>query len=597
MKMVNLTINGLPVTVPEGTTILEAARKLAIDIPTLCFLKEINEIGACRICVVEVKGMKNLVASCVYPVAEGMEVLTNSKRVFASRKIDLELILSTHKKKCLSCVRSGNCELQKLCKDFRVYDEDVYAGENPKHEFDDTAKHMYRDNDKCVLCRRCVAACQKWQSVGVIGPNDRGFATHIGCAFEQSLADVACVSCGQCIVVCPTGAIAEKDNTRDVWRALSDPRKHVIVQTAPSIRVTLGEAFDMPIGTNVKGKMVSALRRLGFDGVFDTDLAADMTIVEEANELVERIKKGGTLPMITSCSPGWVNYCEHYYPEFVENLSTCKSPQQMFGALTKTWYAKRMGLDPKDIFVVGIMPCTAKKFEVAREDEAAAGVPDVDVALTTRELARMIDRAGINFAELPDEEFDDPMGVSTGAAVIFGATGGVMEAALRTAAEWITGSDAAPVDFVEVRGVEGVKEAVYQVGDLTLNVAVASGLANAKKLLDSIKSGEKTYHFIEIMGCPGGCVNGGGQPVQPARIRNWVDLKSLRAAALYEEDKNLPIRKSHENPVLKQIYKEFLKTPGSHVAHQVLHTSYRKLDRFHSGGPAAAGTPSPARRA
>ncbi|MCI9510594.1 MAG: 2Fe-2S iron-sulfur cluster binding domain-containing protein [Angelakisella sp.] len=597
MKMVNLTINGLPVTVPEGTTILEAARKLAIDIPTLCFLKEINEIGACRICVVEVKGMKNLVASCVYPVAEGMEVLTNSKRVFASRKIDLELILSTHKKKCLSCVRSGNCELQKLCKDFRVYDEDVYAGENPKHEFDDTAKHMYRDNDKCVLCRRCVAACQKWQSVGVIGPNDRGFATHIGCAFEQSLADVACVSCGQCIVVCPTGAIAEKDNTRDVWRALSDPRKHVVVQTAPSIRVTLGEAFDMPIGTNVKGKMVSALRRLGFDGVFDTDLAADMTIVEEANELVERIKKGGTLPMITSCSPGWVNYCEHYYPEFVENLSTCKSPQQMFGALTKTWYAKRMGLDPKDIFVVGIMPCTAKKFEVAREDEAAAGVPDVDVALTTRELARMIDRAGINFAELPDEEFDDPMGVSTGAAVIFGATGGVMEAALRTAAEWITGSDAAPVDFVEVRGVEGVKEAVYQVGDLTLNVAVASGLANAKKLLDSIKSGEKTYHFIEIMGCPGGCVNGGGQPVQPARIRNWVDLKSLRAAALYEEDKNLPIRKSHENPVLKQIYKEFLKTPGSHVAHQVLHTSYRKLDRFHSGGPAAAGTPSPALRA
>ncbi len=583
MKLVNLKINGLPVTVPEGTTILEAARKLAIDIPTLCFLKDINEIGACRICVVEVKGLKNLVAACVYPVAEGMEVLTNSKRVFASRKIDLELILSTHKKKCLSCVRSGNCELQKLCKDFRVYDEDVYAGENPQHEFDDTAKHMFRDNDKCVLCRRCVAACQKWQSVGVIGPNDRGFATHIGCAFEQSLGDVACVSCGQCIVVCPTGAIAEKDNTRDVWRALSDPHKHVVVQTAPSIRVTLGEAFDMPIGTNVKGKMVSALRRLGFDAVFDTDLAADLTIVEEANELVERLKKGGTLPMITSCSPGWVNYCEHYYPEFVENLSSCKSPQQMFGAITKTWYAKRMGLDPKDIFVVGIMPCTAKKFEVAREDEAAAGVPDVDVALTTRELARMIDRAGINFVELPDEEFDSPMGESTGAAAIFGATGGVMEAALRTAASWLTGSDGAPVDFVEVRGVEGVKEATYQVGDLTLNVAVASGLANAKRLLDSVKSGEKTYHFIEIMGCPGGCVNGGGQPVQPARIRNWVDLKSLRAAALYQEDKDLPLRKSHENPTLQQIYKEFLKSPGSHVAHQVLHTSYRKLDRFHQG--------------
>ena len=574
MKLVNLKINGLPVTVPEGTTILEAARKLAIDIPTLCFLKDINEIGACRICVVEVKGLKNLVAACVYPVTEGMEVYTNSKRVFASRKIDLELILSTHKKKCLSCVRSGNCELQKLCKDFRVYDEDVYAGENPQHDFDDTAKHMFRDNDKCVLCRRCVAACQKWQSVGVIGPNDRGFATHIGCAFEQNLGDVACVSCGQCIVVCPTGAIAEKDNTKDVWRALSDPHKHVVVQTAPSIRVTLGEAFDLPIGTNVKGKMVSALRRLGFDAVFDTDLAADMTIVEEANELVERLKKGGTLPMITSCSPGWVNYCEHYYPEFVENLSSCKSPQQMFGALTKTWYAKRMGLDPKDIFVVGIMPCTAKKFEVAREDEAAAGVPDVDVALTTRELARMIDRAGINFAELPDEEFDSPMGESTGAAAIFGATGGVMEAALRTAASWLTGSDGAPVDFVEVRGVEG---------PYSLNVAVASGLANAKRLLDSVKSGEKTYHFIEIMGCPGGCVNGGGQPVQPARIRNWVDLKSLRAAALYQEDKDLPLRKSHENPTLQPIYKEFPKSPGSHVAHQVLHTSYRKLDRFHQG--------------
>ena len=580
MKLVNLKINGLPVTVPEGTTILEAARKLAIDIPTLCFLKDINEIGACRICVVEVKGLKNLVAACVYPVTEGMEVYTNSKRVFASRKIDLELILSTHKKKCLSCVRSGNCELQKLCKDFRVYDEDVYAGENPQHDFDDTAKHMFRDNDKCVLCRRCVAACQKWQSVGVIGPNDRGFATHIGCAFEQNLGDVACVSCGQCIVVCPTGAIAEKDNTKDVWRALSDPHKHVVVQTAPSIRVTLGEAFDLPIGTNVKGKMVSALRRLGFDAVFDTDLAADMTIVEEANELVERLKKGGTLPMITSCSPGWVNYCEHYYPEFVENLSSCKSPQQMFGALTKTWYAKRMGLDPKDIFVVGIMPCTAKKFEVAREDEAAAGVPDVDVALTTRELARMIDRAGINFAELPDEEFDSPMGESTGAAAIFGATGGVMEAALRTAASWLTGSDGAPVDFVEVRGVEGVKEATYQVGDLTLNVAVASGLANAKRLLDSVKSGEKTYHFIEIMGCPGGCVNGGGQPLHPSTVRSFTDMRTLRAQALYRQDEGMPHRRSHESPVVKEVYETYLGEPGGHKAHELLHCTYVPQTRY-----------------
>ena len=580
MNMVNLKINDLPVTVPEGTTILEAAKKLAIDIPNLCYLKEINEIGACRICVVEVKGARSLAAACVYPVSEGMEVYTNTPKVVGARKTELELILSTHKKKCLSCVRSGSCELQKLSKDFGVEDEDAYAGENPSHEIDTTAVHMFRDNDKCVLCRRCVAACNKWQSVGVIGPNERGFATHIGCAFEQDLGDVACVSCGQCIVVCPTGAIGEKDNTADVWKALADPTKHVIVQTAPSIRVTLGEAFGMPIGSNVKGKMVSALRQLGFDAVFDTDLAADMTIVEEANELVERIKNGGTLPMITSCSPGWVKFCEHYYPDFVDNLSSCKSPQQMFGAIAKTWYAKRMKLDPKDVVVVAVMPCTAKKFEIGRDDQAAAGVPDVDVALTTRELARMIDRAGIDFAALPDEDFDDPMGESTGAGAIFGATGGVMEAALRTAAEWITGSDAAPVDFVEVRGTDGVKEATYKVGDLTLNVAVASGLANAKKVLDSVRSGEKTYHFIEIMCCPGGCVNGGGQPVQHARVRNWVDLKGLRAKALYEEDKNLPLRKSHKNPSLMKIYEEYLEKPGSHTAHEVLHTSYRKLGRF-----------------
>ena len=580
MKMVNLKINNLPVTVPEGTTILQAARQLGIEIPTLCYLKDINEIGACRICVVEVKGMKNLVASCVYPVAEGMEVLTNSKEVFASRKIDLELILSTHERKCLSCVRSGNCELQKLCKDFRVYDEDMYDGENIKYDFDDSAKHMIRDNNKCILCRRCVAACDKWQGVAVIGPNERGFKTHIGCAFDTNLGDVACVSCGQCIVVCPTGALAEKDNTKDVWRALNDPTKHVLVQTAPSIRVTLGEAFDMPIGTNVKGKRVAALRRLGFDGVFDTDLAADFTIVEEAHELMERIKHGGPLPLITSCSPGWVKYCEHYYPDFVENLSTCKSPQQMFGALAKTWYAKKTGIDPKNIFVVGVMPCTAKKFEVSREDEDASGYPDVDVAITTRELARMIDRAGINFPSLPDEEFDQPLGTSTGAAAIFGATGGAMEAALRTAADWIAGGGDTKLEFTEVRGMEGVKEASYQLGDLTVNVAVASGLRNAKKVLDLVRSGEKTYHFVEIMGCPGGCVNGGGQPIQHARVRNNVDLKGLRAAALYEEDRNLPVRKSHENPALKEIYAAFFKTPGSSVAHQILHTSYRKRDRF-----------------
>ena len=580
MEMVNIKINGMPLSVPKNSTILEAARIAGIDIPTLCYLKEINAIGACRICVVEVKGARSLVSACVYPVAEGMEIVTNSDRVFTARKLSLELILSTHKKECLSCVRSDNCELQKLCHDFKVDDENKYAGSNPSYQVDDSAVHMFRDDNKCILCRRCVAACSKWQGIGVIGPNERGFNTHIGCAFEQNLDEVACVSCGQCIVVCPTGAIAEKDQTQEVWDALGDSKKHVIVQTAPSIRATLGEAFGYPVGTNVQGKMVSALRRLGFEKVFDTDLAADMTIVEEAHEFVERIQNNGVLPMITSCSPGWVNYCEHYYPDMIPNLSTCKSPQQMFGATAKTWYAEKMGWDPKDIFMVGIMPCTAKKFEVKRPNEEAAGVPDVDVALTTRELARMIKRAGIMFNTLPDEEFDNPLGESTGAAVIFGATGGVMEAALRTAAEWVVGKPLDSVDFKEVRGIEGVKEASYQLGDLTVNVAVASGLANAKKVLERVRSGEANYQFIEIMGCPGGCVNGGGQPVQPASVRNFADLKSMRAKALYDADASNPIRKSHENPALLKIYEEYFGEFGSHLAHKILHTSYVEREKF-----------------
>ena len=573
--MVNCKINNMPVSVPEGSTILEAARSLGVEIPTLCYLREINEIGACRICVVEVKGARNLVAACTYPVSEGMEVLTNTKRVFDARRNTLELILSTHDRKCLSCIRSGNCELQKLCKDFKVDDELKYEGENPKYEHDDSAVHMYRDDNKCILCRRCISACAKWQGIGVIGANERGFHTHVACAFEQGLGDVACVSCGQCIVVCPTGAIAEKDQTAEVWEALGDPSKHVIVQTAPSTRVTLGDAFGMPVGTNVQGKMVAALRRLGFDNVFDTDFAADLTIMEEANEFIERLEGGGTLPMITSCSPGWVKYCEYYYPEFIPNLSSCKSPQQMFGAIAKTWYAKRNNLDPKDIFVVGIMPCTAKKFEVTRDFEAAAGVPDVDVALTTRELARMIQRAGINFDMLPDEEFDNPLGVASGAGLIFGTTGGVMEAALRTAYETLTGKEPPSLDFTAVRGTEGIKEAVYQINGMDVSIAVASGLANAKKLLESIKSGEASYHFIEIMACPGGCINGGGQQVIPAATRNFVDIKALRAKSLYEVDAGLPLRKSHENPVLKTIYKEFLVRPGSPKAHEVLHTNYK----------------------
>ena len=581
-EMVNIKINGMPLSVPKDSTILEAARYAGIQIPTLCYLKEINAIGACRICVVEVKGAKSLVAACVYPVNEGMEILTHSKKVYASRKITLELILSTHKKECLSCVRSGNCELQKLCHDFKVEDEHRYEGSNPEWPKDDSAVHMVRDDNKCILCRRCVAACSKWQGIGVIGPNERGFNTHIACAFEQNLSEVACVSCGQCIVVCPTGAIYEKDQTKEVWRALHDPTKHVVVQTAPSIRATLGEAVGMPIGTNVTGKMVAALRRMGFEKVFDTDLAADMTIVEEAHELVERIQNGGVLPMITSCSPGWVNYCEHYFPDMIPNLSTCKSPQQMFGATVKTWYAQKMGWDPKDIFVVGIMPCTAKKFEVRRdnEDAAGSGIPDVDISLTTRELARMIDRAGIDFTALPDEDFDSAMGESTGAGVIFGATGGVMEAALRTAAEWVGGKPLQDVEFKEVRGTEGIKEASYQIGDLTVNVAVASSLACARKLLEQVRAGMKNYHFIEIMGCPGGCVNGGGQPVQPASVRNFVDLKSLRAKALYDADEAKPLRKSHENPELLKIYEEYFGEFGSHLAHRILHTTYVERPHF-----------------
>ena len=578
METVNIKINGMPLSVPKGYTILEAARSAGINIPTLCYLKDINEIGACRICVVEVKGARSLVASCVYPVNEGMEVITNSPAVLKSRRLTLELILSTHEKKCLSCVRSGDCELQRLCKELGVEDSGKFDGARPEYELDTSAPHMYRDNNKCILCRRCVAACENLQAVGVIGPNERGFNTHIGCAFEAELGETACVSCGQCIVACPTGALSERDDTGKVWAALDDPDKVVIVNTAPSIRATLGEAFGMPIGTNVEGKMVTALRMLGFDKVFDTDFSADLTIMEEANEFIERVKNGGKLPLITSCSPGWVKFCEHYFPDMVDNLSSCKSPQQMFGAVIKTYYAEKMGIDPKKIVVVSVMPCTAKKFEAGRDDQSAAGVPDVDIALTTRELARMIDRAGIMFTELPDSEFDAPLGTATGAGVIFGATGGVMEAALRTAVETLTDTklDDQTMEFHDVRGTEGIKEASYQVGDLNVKVAVASGLANAKKLLTDIREGKAEHHFVEIMACPGGSVNGGGQPIQPASVRNFTDLKALRAAALYEEDRNLPYRKSHDNPIIKEVYDNYFGKPGSHKAHEVLHTTYVK---------------------
>lgn len=573
MEMVNIKINNMPLSVPKGISILEAARMAGIEIPTLCYLKKINEIGACRICMVEVKGARSLVTACVYPVNEGMEIFTNTERVRKSRKMTLELILSTHDRKCLSCVRSGTCELQQLCKEFGVDDEGRFDGANPVHEYDDSAIHMIRDNGKCILCRRCVAACQA-QHISVIGANARGFDTHIGSAFERPLDSVACVSCGQCIVNCPTGAIYEKDDTAKVLEAINDPEKFVVVHTAPSIRVTLGECFGMHIGTNVQGKMVAALRRLGFDKVFDTDFGADLTIVEEANEFLGRVQNGGVLPMITSCSPGWIKYCEHYYPDMLDHLSTCKSPQQMSGAIIKTWYAEKMGIDPKDIVVVGIMPCTAKKFETKRDDQAASGYPDVDYSLTTRELGRMIESAGIYFKHLPDEEFDNPLGDSTGAAVIFGATGGVMEAALRTAVEKLSGEELKSLDFTEVRGTDGIKEASYTVNGMEVKVCVVSGLANANTIMEKVKNGTADYHFIEIMGCPGGCVNGGGQPIQHAVVRNFVDLRARRAAALYEADKDMPLRKSHESEAVRRLYAEFLGEPGSHKAHEVLHTSY-----------------------
>ncbi|KIR01360.1 Periplasmic [Fe] hydrogenase large subunit [Lachnospiraceae bacterium TWA4] len=578
MSDINLKINGMDVTAPAGSTILEAARIAGIEIPTLCFLKDINEIGACRICVVEVKNARSLVAACVYPINEGMEVQTNSPLVIESRKKTLQLILSNHDRKCLSCVRSGNCELQKLCKDYGVDVEDKYDGKRFNYPLDESAPHMVRDNNKCILCRRCVAVCATTQGIGVIGANERGFNTHISSAFEFGLGDTSCVSCGQCIAVCPVGALYEKDNTADVTKAIADETKHVVVQVAPAVRAALGEEFGLPIGTGVQGKLAAALRRLGFDKVFDTNFGADLTIMEESNEFIERVQNGGKLPIITSCSPGWVKFCEHYYPDMTENLSSCKSPQQMQGAVIKTYYAEKMGLDPKNIVSVSVMPCTAKKFEIGRDDESAAGVPDVDISITTRELARMIKRAGIKFLDLPDENFDDPLGEGSGAAVIFGATGGVMEAALRTAVKTLTGNEAPSVDFTDVRGTTGIKEATYNVNGMDVKVAVASGLANARALLDDVKSGKKEYHFIEIMGCPGGCVNGGGQPQVSGEVRNTTDIRALRASVLYGYDKGNTNRYSHENESVKKAYAEFFGKPGSHKAHEVLHTTYVKRE-------------------
>ncbi len=579
MEMVNITIDTRKIQVPSNYTVLEAARYANIDIPTLCFLKDINEIGACRMCVVEVKGARSLQAACVYPVSEGLEIFTQTPKVRESRKVTLELLLSNHDKKCLTCVRSRNCELQKLCEELNIKDI-RFEGEMINHPIDQMSPSIVRDPNKCVLCRRCVNMCKNIQKVAVIDTNERGFKTIVGSAFNESLADVPCINCGQCITVCPVGALREKDDTDKVWDALANKDLHVVVQTAPAIRVALGEEFGMPIGSRVTSNMIASLRRLGFAKVFDTDTAADLTIMEEVTELVNRIKNGGKLPVITSCSPGWIKFCEHNYPEFLDNLSSCKSPHEMFGAVLKSYYAEKMGIDPAKIFVVSVMPCTAKKFESQRSELAATGYPDVDVVLTTRELARMIREAGIDFTELPERHFDDPMGEASGAAVIFGATGGVMEAALRYLVELLEGKPLEKVEFEAVRGVEGVKEATLNVAGMEIKAAVAHGTGNARKLLDRMKNGEAQYHFVEVMACPGGCVNGGGQPIQPSQVRSWIDLRAERAKAIYAEDESLPVRKSQDNQNVKKLYEEYFEHPGSHKAHELLHTHYMQRENY-----------------
>lgn len=571
--MINLKINGIPVSVPEGSTILDAAKLANVRIPTLCYLKDVQCVGSCRLCLVEATGARGLVAACVYPVSEGMEVRTNTPKVRKSRKTTVELILSTHKKKCLSCPRSMNCELQKLALEYNA-EEDRFGTDHDIKPIDDLSPSIVRDNSKCVMCTRCVAACNN-QTIGAIGPKNRGYAKVIGSPYDVSLAYTPCVNCGQCVVACPVGALYEKSAIADVWGAIVNPEKRVLFFTAPSIKATIGEAFGLPVGTNSEGKMISAIKQLGDVKCFNMDVTADLTIMEEANELLDRLKTGGTTPMFTSCCPGWVKFLEHYYPEYIPNLSTCKSPQEMFSAVLKTYYCEKNGLKPEDVYTVSVIPCTAKKFEITRDELGHY----TDAAITTRELAKMIKEAGIDFVNLPDGEYDKPFEKASGAGAIFGATGGVMEAALRTAA-YKLGGDGAPIEFKEVRGTKGVKEAEYTVGNAKISVAVASGLGNARKILEDIKSGKKNYAFVEIMACPGGCINGGGQPYVHDEVRNNIDLRSLRAQALYDYDRDNDIRASHKTPAVEKLYEEFFGQPNSHKAHELLHTVYKKREKY-----------------
>lgn len=573
--MINLTIDGRNIEVPEGTTILQAAAKLNIDIPTLCYLKEINEIGDCRMCLVEVEGKRGFATSCIQKVEEGMVVHTKTPEVLEARKTMLDLILSNHHQDCDNCVRKENCELQDLIKQFDK-EKTVYEGTKNIYEIDDKSPSIVRDPNKCILCRRCVSMCNKVQKIGAIGVTERGFNSCVSTAGHNSLNDVNCTFCGQCIEVCPTGALREKDSTQIVWDKINDKNTYVIVQTAPSVRVSLGEEFGMPIGTNVEGKMVNALKQMGFDKVFDTNTGADFTIVEEGTEFIKRLQNNDNLPMITSCCPGWVKYIEMNYPENIGHLSSCKSPHEMFGALLKTYYAKKEEIDPSKMFVVSVMPCIAKKYERQREEMKQ----DVDAVITTRELARMIKQAKIDFVNLEDAKFDDPMGEATGAAAIFGVTGGVMEAALRSVSEIVTGKPLDKISFEQVRGESGIKRAEIEIGDKKVKVAVAHGLANAQTIMEEIKSGKADYQFVEIMACPGGCITGGGQPIKNAKIQENVDVHKKRAEAMYSIDEKSVIRKSHENPVLKQIYKEFLGEPNGELAHKLLHTHYSKKEKY-----------------